>query len=42
MKNMPAVEKGHNSRAKEHDQNPSFFFFINHRVIVQRYSFLTA
>ena len=24
---MPAVEKDHNSRAKEHDQNTSFFFF---------------
>ena len=39
---MPAVEKDHNSRAKEHDQNTSFFFFINYRVIVQRYIFLTA
>ena len=24
---MPAVEKDQNSRAKEHDQNPSFFFY---------------
>ena len=23
---MPAVEKDQNSRAKEHDQSPSFFF----------------
>ena len=23
---MPAVEKDQNSRAKEHDYNPSFFF----------------
>ena len=42
IKNMPAVGKDHNSWAKEHDQNSSFFFFVNYRVIVQRYSFLTA
>ena len=38
---MPAVEKNQNSKAKEHDQSPSFFF-INFRVIIQRYSFLTT
>ena len=27
MKNMAAVEKDQNSRAKEHDQNPSLFFY---------------
>ena len=25
------------SRAKELDQNPSFFFFINLKVIIQRF-----
>ena len=39
---MPAVEKCQNSRAKGHDQNPSFFFIINFRVIIQTYIFLTA
>ena len=38
---MLAVEKNQNSKAKEHDQSPSFFF-INFRVIIQRYSFLTT
>ena len=32
---MPAVEKDQNIQAKEHDQNPSLFFFINFRVIIQ-------
>ena len=27
LKNMPAVEKDQNSRAKGHDQKPSFFFY---------------
>ena len=34
---MSAVENDQNSRAKEHDQNPSFF--INFRVSIQRYSY---
>ena len=25
---MPTGEKDQNNRAKEHDQNPSFFFFF--------------
>ena len=32
---MPPVEKDQNSRAREHYQNPSFFF-ISLRVITQR------
>ena len=36
---MPAVEKCQKSRAKGHDQNPSFFFIINFRVIIQTYFF---
>ena len=39
---MPEVEKYQNSRTKGHGQNPSFFFIINLRVIIQTYSFLTA
>ena len=29
LKNMPAVEKDQNSRAKGHDQKPSFFLLIS-------------
>ena len=37
IKNMPAVEKDQNNRAKEHDQN-----LIKFTVIIQRHSFFTA
>ena len=41
LKNMPAVKKDQNSRAKGHDQKPSFFF-IDFRIIIQTYSFFNA
>ena len=40
LKNIAAVGKDQNSRAKHHEQ--TLVFFVNFKVIIQRYSFSTA